>query len=134
MSTVGYLSPEWIGAMAVAVETSERLREVAAGHAVGLTQVVTDTPRGDVTYHVQVRDGRISFAEGPAEPEDVRFVESWTTAVAVARGELNAQAAFIEGHIRFTGDHERLIEAGEVFAELNPVFDEVRQRTSFDAA
>jgi putative sterol carrier protein len=56
----------------------------------------------------------------------VRFTESWGTAVAVSTGELNAQEAFIKGAIRFAGDHQRLIDAADVFAALNPVFDEVR--------
>ena len=117
--------------MAEAVRLSEQLQALAADHAVGLTQVVTGTPRGDVTYHVQVRDGHITFAAGVATPEDVRFTESWETAVSVATGELNAQEAFIKGAVKFSGNHQLLIDSAELFAELNNVFETVRERTDY---
>jgi putative sterol carrier protein len=126
VSNIRYLSPEWIAAVAAKVEASQPLQALAHEHTVALTQVVTGTPDGDVTYHLEVRDGVAHFGVGTAPHEDVRFTESWDTAVAVSTGELNAQEAFIKGAIRFAGDHQRLIDAADVFAALNPVFDEVR--------
>ena len=126
MSNIRYLSPEWIAAVAAKVEASQPLQALAHEHTVALTQVVTGTPDGDVTYHLEVRDGVSRFGDGAAPHEDVRFTESWDTAVAVSTGELNAQEAFIKGAIRFAGDHQRLIDAADVFAALNPVFDEIR--------
>lgn len=131
MSNVRYLSDEWVVAVAEAVRGHQELQSLAGELGVGLTQVVTGTPHGDVTYHVQVRDGSVSFASGPASPEDVRFVESWETAVAVATGELNAQEAFIKGAVKFSGNHQLLIDAAEVFAELNQAFESVRLRTDY---
>jgi len=34
--------------------------------------------------------------------------------------------------IVFTGDHQKLIDAGDVFAALNPIFDAVRASTVFN--
>ena len=131
MSSVRYLSPEWIAAVAAKVAADETLRELAAQHSVALTQVVTGTPYGDVTYHLAVRDGVVTFGLGAAPDEDVRFTESWDTAVAVSTGTLHAQEAFINGAIRFAGNHQRLIDAGDVFAALNPIFDEVRAAVEY---
>jgi hypothetical protein len=131
VSNLRYLSPEWIGAVAAKVSANRQLQDLAALHTVALTQVVTDTPHGDVTYHLVVRNGVAAFGVGPAPDEDVRFTESWDTAVAVSTGTLNAQEAFINGAIRFAGDHQRLIDAGDVFAALNPVFDEVRTAVDY---
>lgn len=117
--------------MAEAVRLSDGLQDLAGDHAVGLTQVVTGTPKGDITYHVQVGGGRIMFSSGVASPEDVRFTESWETAVAVATGELNAQEAFIKGAVKFSGNHQLLIDSAELFAELNNVFEAVRERTDY---
>jgi putative sterol carrier protein len=61
----------------------------------------------------------------------VRFTEPYDTAVAVATGVLNAQEAFINGHIKFVGDHQKLIDAGDLFAALNPIFEEIRLSTSY---
>jgi putative sterol carrier protein len=126
-----YLSAEWIAAVSAAVAANSELQLVAAQHTVGLTQVVTGTPSGDVTYHLQSRGGIVRFSSGVAEPEDVRFTEPYETAVAVSTGALNAQEAFISGQIKFVGDHQRLIHAADLFAALNPVFEAVRLDTTY---
>ena len=131
MSSLRYLSAEWISAMSAGVSADSTLSALASQHTVGLTQVVTGTPFGDVIYHLQVRDGSVTFTSGPAPTEDVRFTESYETAVGIATEQINAQEAFIKGLIVFTGDHQKLIDAGDVFAALNPIFDAVRASTVF---
>jgi hypothetical protein len=49
----------------------------------------------------------------------------------VATGNINAADAFINGHVRFQGDHQRLIDAQPLFAALDAVFARVRLRTAF---
>jgi hypothetical protein len=129
---VRYLSLDWIDAVAANVATDERLAELAAEHEIGFTQVVSGGPEGDVTYHLQIADGRIAFAAGPADPEHVRMEQSWETAVAVATGAVNAQEAFVNGHIRLHGDQQRLLAAQPVFGALDPVFAAVRERTQYE--
>ena len=126
-----YLSLDWIDALSREVAASDELRELATTTAIGVTQVVTDGPEGDVTYHLQVGDGAASFGAGAAEPEHVRMEQSWDTAVAVATGSLNAQEAFVNGHIRLFGDQQRLLEAQPVFGALDAVFTDVRERTDY---
>ena len=127
-----YLSLEWIDAVAGAVAASDRLQDMAPAHTIGFTQVVTEGPEGDVTYHLQVEDGKVSFAAGPADPEHVRMEESWVTAVAVATGTLNAQEAFVNGHIRLRGDQQRLLDSQSLFGALDSVFTAVRAETVYE--
>jgi hypothetical protein len=82
-------------------------------------------------YHLNVEDGDASFGPGPAPGEQVRMVQDWETAVAVATGAVNAQEAFVRGRIRVMGDAQRLIEAGPLFAALDGVFATVRERTEY---
>jgi hypothetical protein len=103
----------------------------AVDHEIGITQVVSDGPEGDVTYHLQVDGGTARFGAGAAEPEHVRMEQTWDTAVAVATGSLNAQEAFVHGHIRLFGDQQRLLEAQPVFGALDAVFSDVRARTEY---
>jgi len=131
VSRVRYLGSQWLAAVGTAVASSERLQALAGDHEIGLTQVVTGTPHGDVTYHLQVAGGRASIGSGPADPEHVRFTERWETAVAVATGEVNPQEPFLNGDIVFTGDHERLIRAGDLFAEMDAAFESVREQTDY---
>jgi hypothetical protein len=133
MSTnpVRYLSLEWIDALTQAVASNEAIAAIAAEHTVGITQTVTGGPEGDVTYHLQVTDGRASCGPGAAFPEDVRFEQDWETATAVATDKLNAQQAFITGRIRLYGDQEKLVASTPVFAALDSVFSTVRQFTEY---
>ncbi|MBI5088154.1 MAG: SCP2 sterol-binding domain-containing protein [Actinobacteria bacterium] len=128
---IRYLSLEWIDALSREVAGDPQLADLGSRHTIGVTQVVTDGPEGDVVYHLQVGDHGVRFGAGPAEPEDVRMEQSWSTAVAVATGEMNAQEAFIGGHIRFTGDQQKLIESQPVFGALDAVFSSVRERTEY---
>ncbi len=113
------------------VSEDDRVRHVAGEHDIGLTQLVTEGPEGDVIYHLQVVDGAARFGSGPADPEHVRMEQTWDVAVAVATDELNAQAAFVNGHIKLYGDQQRLLAAQPVFGALDAVFAVVRARTEY---
>ena len=126
-----YLSLEWIEALTAEVAASAAMQEASTGARLGVTQVVTNGPEGEVIYHLQVDDGTARFGAGPAEPEDVRFVQDWVTAVAVANGTLNAQEAFIGGRIRLTGDQQKLLDSQPVFRALDGVFNAVRPETDY---
>ena len=126
-----YLSPDWLAAMGDEVARRDEVRDVSAGHALAVTQVVTDGPDGDVTYHLAIADGAVVFGPGPAAAEDVRFVQDWETAVAVATGATNAQEAFLRGRITMVGDQRRLVAVQAVLAVLDKVLAPVREATSY---
>jgi len=128
---IRYLSKEWIDAVSDSVTASKALQLLGNKHIFGLTQVVTATPFGEVIYHLQSGDGAVVFSVNDANPENVRFVQDYQTAIAVATGKLNSQEAFINGHIRFSGDHQCLIDAQEIFALMDEVFTSVRDRTEY---
>ena len=128
---VRYLSLAWIDELSRVVAGDDAMRRLAAEHDIGVTQMVSDGPEGDVTYHLQVGGGEARFGPGAAEPEHVRMEQTWETAVAVATGDLNAQAAFVNGHIRLYGDQQRLLDSQPVFGALDAVFDDVRARTEY---
>jgi putative sterol carrier protein len=128
---IRYLSLDWITALSAEVAASDNMREIAESHRIGVTQVVSNGPEGDVIYHLSVGGGEASFGAGPADPEDVKMEQDWDTAVAVATGELNAQEAFIGGRIRLFGDQQKLLDSQPVFGALDAVFATVRERTSY---
>ena len=130
--TVRYLSLAWMRELTAEVAASEAMQSLAGEHTVGVTQVVTAGPEGDVTYHLQVGDGAATFGAGPADPEDVRMEQDWATAVAVATGAQNAQEAFITGKILLFGDRQALMRAQPVFGALDAVFSSVRERTRYE--
>jgi putative sterol carrier protein len=129
---IRYLSLEWLRALSDAVGRNAHLAELATTHRIAVTQIVTDGPEGDVTYHLVVGDGAAAFGPGPADDEDVRMEQDWETAVAVATGELNAQEAFLAGRVRLYGDQQLLLDSQPVFGALDGVFAEVRERTVYE--
>lgn len=126
-----YLSLEWIEAMHANVSSSESMLHLAQTHSIGVTQVVTDGPEGNVLYHLQVGDGIASFGAGPAPHENVRLEQSWDTAVAVATETVPAQEVFIKGLVRISGDTQCIIDAVPVFAALDAAFQAVRSLTDY---
>ena len=127
-----YLSLEWIDALSAEVSANSTMQAAASHHTVGVTQVVSNGPEGEVVYHLQVADGAATFGAGPAWPEDVRFEQDWETAVGVATGAMNAQEAFIKGRIRLFGDQQKLMDSQPVFQGLDTAFGAVRPRTSYE--
>lgn len=128
---VRYLSLEWIDALTAEVAASTELAALAGEHEIGVTQVITEGPEGDVVYHLQVGDGTASFGPGAAHPEHVRMQQTWETAVGVATGEIKAQDAFVSGRIALAGDQQKLMSAQPVFRALDTVFATVRERTEY---
>jgi putative sterol carrier protein len=128
---IRYLSLAWIDALTEEVAANAALRQAAATQWLGVTQIVRDGPEGEVTYHLQVAEGEACFGPGPADPEDVRFEQDWSTAIAVATGELNAQEAFISGRIKLSGDQQKLLDSQPIFRALDGVFTAVRERTEY---
>ena len=131
-NSVRYLSLAWINAVSAEIAASQPMQEVAQHHAIGVTQVVSDSPEGEIIYHLVVAEGAARFGAGPADPEDVRMEQSWDTAVAVATSEMNAQDAFINGHILLYGDQQKLMDSQPVFGALDTAFATVRERTRYD--
>ncbi|MFY8239238.1 MAG: hypothetical protein ACOVK5_08360 [Ilumatobacteraceae bacterium] len=127
-----YLSLEWIEAMHAHIAASESMSHLAQTHSIGVTQVVTDGPEGNVLYHLQVGNGIASFGAGPAPLENVRLEQSWDTAVAVATETVPAQEVFIKGLVRISGDTQYIIDAVPVFAALDSAFEAVRNLTVYE--
>jgi hypothetical protein len=127
-----YLSLEWIEAMQAAVSASESMAALADTSRIGITQVVTDGPEGNVLYHLQVGNGEAAFGPGPAPDEDVRMEQSWDTAVGVATETIPAQEVFIKGLVKLSGDPQVITENLEVFAALDSAFAAVRSLTVYE--
>ncbi len=127
-----YLSLEWIDALTKAVAVDAAMQRAAAENTIAITQVVTGTPDGDVTYHLAVSNGRAEFGAGPAPDEDLRMMQDWDTAVGVATRTVNPQEALIDGRIRLGGDPTKLMAAESLFVALDGIFNEVSKLATYD--
>jgi hypothetical protein len=115
----GFLTDEWL----------DELAGVARGASVDPTlhlrvqQVVPDGPDGrEVAYVVEVGGGTVSVHRGRRDGVDLTFTQDLATAQAIHRGELSAQAAFMEGRLRLGGDLRAVIDRAGALAAIDDVF------------
>ncbi len=101
---VKFLSQEWARALTDLLNASPEFRATAGNVELTMAQVVTGGPDGDVTYHLRIDRGEATVALGEAETPDVTATQSYSTAVAIARGDLTMQNAFMTGRLRVTGN------------------------------
>lgn len=127
-----YLSPEWLDAARDAVAADDALATALAGVTLSVEQTVDGTPDGTVRWHIAVGDGKVALTPGPASRPDVRFTTTWDTAVAVARGDLAAQRAFVEGELRVGGDLTLLIAHQHAVAAVDDALAALRADTTYD--
>lgn len=123
---VQYLSPAWLTAAAELVAADPGLAGAAEALRLVVEYTVADTPEGDITYHIRFADAAATLAQGPAADADVRFRCDHPTALAVARGELGAQRAFMEGRLRIGGDVRAIVAAQEVLSAVGDVLAPIR--------
>lgn len=92
-----YLTQEWLDAgRELAQEFPER-----AGATARLQYQVTGTPEGDVHYYWVVENGKLQESTLGDDPDaEITLSMSYDDAVKMQKGELDANAAFMQGRIK----------------------------------
>jgi predicted lipid carrier protein YhbT len=126
-----YLTQEWLDeARALASDQPER-----PGATVRMNYVVTGGPDGaDVTYYTIVENGRLVESRlGALEDPEVTLTASWEDSVSIARGELDANAAFMQGKVKVVGNMAKLMSLLPLTngPEYRAVQERVRAITEF---
>lgn len=117
-----WLSQEWL-------DESTRLAEtqpVRPGASARLQYVVTDGPDGDIEYYWIVSDGKlIENKLGTLLDSEVTMTETYEDAMAMQKGELDANAAFMQGKVKVSGDVGKLMALLPI--TMSPEFHEFNQ-------
>jgi len=107
---VKFLTKEWLDALTVALQAHEGFKGATATTELTLQFEVSDAPAGtEPVYLITLGGGSVQATAGPGASPDVTIVNSYETAVAVAKGELNTQMAFMTGKIKVSGNMTKLI-------------------------
>jgi putative sterol carrier protein len=101
-----YLSQEWLDLQReLAQEFPER-----PGATARMQYVVTGTPEGDVRYFTVITDGRIvENALGVDAEAEFTLSTTYDDSVKILNGELDANAAFMQGRMKVTGNMGKLM-------------------------
>lgn len=112
---VKFLSEEWASAMTDALNSSDEFKSAASGQSVTLQQVVTDAPDGEAKYYFALDGGSATVAVGEAAEAEATLTQSYETAVAITKQELNPQNAFMQGKLKISGNMMKLMQLQGVF-------------------
>ena len=119
----GFLTDAWLDDL----DAAARAAEVTTAAPLILQQIVPDGPEGhEVAYALVVADGRLRVERGRVPQPDLTFTQDRATAEAIHRGELSAQAAFMQGRLRLGGDLRGVIERAGELGAIDDVLGSVR--------
>ena len=103
---VKYLSQEWLD---MGKELGQEFPERPGATAI-MQFVTTGTPEGDVTYHQVLENGKILESKlGDNANADFTITSTYEDAVKIQKGELDANAAFMQGRMKVTGNMGKLM-------------------------
>lgn len=101
-----WLSQEWLDeSTRLSVDQPER-----PGASARIQYVITGGPDGDVAYYWVVEDGHLRENRlGELADAEVVLTESYDDAMAIQKGELDMNAAFLQGRVKVDGDVVKLM-------------------------
>jgi putative sterol carrier protein len=122
-----HLSNEWV----------EELNNVAQSHK-GLRGATTDVElvveyrvidKETFIWQINIDKGVVEISVGHNDEPDVWFETDKAVATSLFEGRTNPLNAVIEGTMQIGGDPRKLIEASEMFEQLEDMFETIRAVT-----
>jgi len=101
-----WLSQEWL-------DEGKRLGEgqpERPGATARMQYVVTGGPDGDLRYYWVLENGKLLESQlGELPDAEVTLTQSYEDAMRIQKGELDANAAFMQGRVKVTGNMAKLM-------------------------
>ena len=103
--------PKWL-----TQEWHDATRELAEGQperpgaSARMQYVVTGGPDGDVKYYWILQDGKLLESQlGELSDPEITLTQTYDDAMKIQKGELDPNAAFMQGRIKVTGNMAKLM-------------------------
>ncbi len=101
-----YLSQEWLDLQR---ELAQAFPE-RPGATARMQYVITGAPEGDVKYFWVIENGKVLESTLGEDPDaEFTLTESYEDSVLILKGELDANAAFMQGRLKVTGNMGKLM-------------------------
>jgi putative sterol carrier protein len=101
-----WLSQEWLDETRKLAESQPE----RPGASARMQYVVTGGPDGDVKYYWVLENGKLLESQlGEMPDPEVTLTQTYEDAMKIQKGELDANAAFMQGRIKVTGNMAKLM-------------------------
>ena len=116
---VKFLTEEWAQAVTDALNSSDEFKAAAGNQAAKLQQVVSDPPEGgEVKYYFNLEGGSAQVGLGELEGAEATISQTYQTAVALDKQELNPQQAFMQGKVKISGNMMKIMQLQPVIGAM----------------
>jgi len=125
-----YLSQEWLD---LQKELGQEFPE-RPGATARMQYVVTGSPDGDVKYYTVIENGKIRENNLGEDPQaEFTLTTAYDDSVKVLKGELDANAAFMQGKMKVTGNMGKLMSLMPLTqsAEYKAISTKVAEKTEY---
>ncbi len=125
-----YLTKEWHDK---AKELAQAFPE-KPGATAKMALRVTGGPEGDISYFQIIENGKVlDQALGELPDADFTMISTWDDSVKIQKGELDANAAFMQGKMKVTGNVGKVM--GLMPLTMSPEYkaiqEQVREMTEY---
>jgi putative sterol carrier protein len=104
-----FLSEQWASDVTSALNAHEGFRNAIGTADLTIQFNVADAPEGEVDYFLRTSGGNAEMGVGSLDEADVTVKQTYDTASAVSKGELNTQTAFMTGKLKVSGNLAKLM-------------------------
>lgn len=120
-----FLSADWANEVTAALNSHDGFKNAIGTADLGIQFVTEDGPDGEVSYYLSSSGGNTTMALGELESPDVTVKQSYDTAAAIARGEMNTQTAFMTGKLKVSGNLAKLMMHQSAIAQWGAAVSEL---------
>ncbi len=104
-----FLTEEWASDVTAALNSHDGFRNAIGAADLTIQFNTADAPDGEVDYFLQASGGATELGVGTVENPDVTVKQTYDTAIAISKGELNTQTAFMTGKLKVSGNLAKLM-------------------------
>lgn len=104
-----FLTEDWANDVTRALNSHEGFKSAMGAADLGIQFNTEDGPDGEVDYYLKSSGGTSNVALGSLDDADVTVKQSYDTAAAISKGELNTQTAFMTGKLKVSGNLAKLM-------------------------
>ena len=104
-----FLTEGWANDVTQALNKHEGFKSAMGAADLAIQFNTEDGPDGEVDYYLRSSGGTSNLALGTLDDADVTVKQSYDTAAAISKGELNTQTAFMTGKLKVSGNLAKLM-------------------------